>query len=1201
MLLHRLSLTAVGPFTGQELSFCEDGTGGGGPCGLHVIHGPNEAGKSSALRALRALLFGFHARTDDAFLHTYNDLRVGALVSRNGEAPRRFTRRKGNANTILDDAGQPVADGELTSLYRHVTEQKFDRFHGITHAELIEGGARLLDGDGELGEALFGASDQGRLLGELRVRAEEEVKKRLNSQNNGTLREAIDAYRQRRQAAEDKSLDPQAWRRMNDELASATKERASVDATLATLAGRIATLCRIRNARPHLGRRQLVLERLRDLQSLPDLPTEFDGRVEQAVATWREADRQLTARISQLAKTAEELQAIPDPAMLLVRANVVDGLVRDARTAAEARSNLPALHADANAAERRAEQLRQDVAPDVDPAGLSSLRLPRDRRERIAELADEHPELQRRLATARELVANVNRRLESLGEADDSAPAEASDSEALALALQRSRAEGNVSGQLRDLRQERVDLADRAERIAAHLAPRLLEGSSEDLAGQLATLAVPAEEVVAALAEVLADAARAIAAAQDTVEAREDEVRRTEQELQAIREENDVPEEVDLADARQRRDALRQNVIEAWRAEQPLDASVADEYERAVSHADAVADAMRSAAEQVTKLKIARRDRERAATELEVVRQRHEMRRIAHKEEQVEWVEAWRKGSIDAGSVAEMTAWRRQHENLRDAVATIASLDKKIARLTKLTTDHIDLLMRLLGEQGETFRDEQIPADPPARLAALQALADRAVNEANRAQVLRERRDEERREAQREADDANDRIEQAQIALSDWEAQWQAALKAANRLLDERPAATVKALQAVQQLLDAADDAQRLRTEAEVTQQATAAFDARVESERTAFAALLAEEERRALESANVGGAVQLLRQHVDVARGRAAQREQLQKTQAQLVSERSTDEAEVKRARAAITTLARSAGVTDDDLAALESVARRHAERRATRQSLDAIDERLAEIGGGTRDVEALLREADDFADLDDGALASEIQQVEERREAQQAQRDALQQKIGRLMQQREEMDGRANAAEAAEEAAAVLGRVEAEMNAYARAMLTAEALRRAVDRHRDAQKAPLVEAASAAFATLTAGHFRGVRIFVDSRDRRLLGGIRREDANGEAPVPVSGMSDGTRDALYLALRLAHLRADARTNGPFPLVMDDVLVNADEERTAATLAALRDFATESAGQVVYFTHHRHVADLAAQAGGRVQYLDRPSAIVAGA
>ena len=49
MKILELRLTAFGPFTGRVLDLSS------GNQGLHVIFGPNEAGKSSALRAFRGM------------------------------------------------------------------------------------------------------------------------------------------------------------------------------------------------------------------------------------------------------------------------------------------------------------------------------------------------------------------------------------------------------------------------------------------------------------------------------------------------------------------------------------------------------------------------------------------------------------------------------------------------------------------------------------------------------------------------------------------------------------------------------------------------------------------------------------------------------------------------------------------------------------------------------------------------------------------------------------------------------------------------------------------------------------------------------------------------------------------------------------------------------------------------------------------
>ena len=74
MKLLRLNLKAVGPFSSAVLDLSA------GQHGLHLIYGPNEAGKTSALRAISHLLFGFPHLSADNFVHPNEQLRVGATL-----------------------------------------------------------------------------------------------------------------------------------------------------------------------------------------------------------------------------------------------------------------------------------------------------------------------------------------------------------------------------------------------------------------------------------------------------------------------------------------------------------------------------------------------------------------------------------------------------------------------------------------------------------------------------------------------------------------------------------------------------------------------------------------------------------------------------------------------------------------------------------------------------------------------------------------------------------------------------------------------------------------------------------------------------------------------------------------------------------------------------------------------------------------
>jgi uncharacterized protein YhaN len=74
--------------------------------------------------------------------------------------------------------------------------------------------------------------------------------------------------------------------------------------------------------------------------------------------------------------------------------------------------------------------------------------------------------------------------------------------------------------------------------------------------------------------------------------------------------------------------------------------------------------------------------------------------------------------------------------------------------------------------------------------------------------------------------------------------------------------------------------------------------------------------------------------------------------------------------------------------------------------------------------------------------------------------------------------------------------------------------------------------------------------------------------------------MSDGTADQLYLSLRLAGLEHYLDANEPMPFIVDDILIKFDNTRAVAALKALAELSERT--QVVFFTHHRHLMELAA-------------------
>jgi DNA repair exonuclease SbcCD ATPase subunit len=88
----------------------------------------------------------------------------------------------------------------------------------------------------------------------------------------------------------------------------------------------------------------------------------------------------------------------------------------------------------------------------------------------------------------------------------------------------------------------------------------------------------------------------------------------------------------------------------------------------------------------------------------------------------------------------------------------------------------------------------------------------------------------------------------------------------------------------------------------------------------------------------------------------------------------------------------------------------------------------------------------------------------------------------------------------------------------------------------------------------------------------------LKIDDGAGKS-LPLEVLSRGTREAVFIALRLSLAAAYARRGVMLPLVLDDVLVNFDRDRAMHAARTLKTFA-ELGHQVMMFTCHEHIVDI---------------------
>jgi uncharacterized protein YhaN len=134
----------------------------------------------------------------------------------------------------------------------------------------------------------------------------------------------------------------------------------------------------------------------------------------------------------------------------------------------------------------------------------------------------------------------------------------------------------------------------------------------------------------------------------------------------------------------------------------------------------------------------------------------------------------------------------------------------------------------------------------------------------------------------------------------------------------------------------------------------------------------------------------------------------------------------------------------------------------------------------------------------------------------------------------------------------------------------------RQALDRvrsnfERTCQPATLASA-SRYLERLTRGRYRNIWTPLGQRELRI------DDERGHT-LTVDKLSGGTREQLFLAVRMAAVRQLAQQGVELPMVFDDVLVNFDQLRTEAAVETLLEFAEQNQ-QVLFFTCHLHLAHM---------------------
>ena len=725
----------------------------------------------------------------------------------------------------------------------------------------------------------------------------------------------------------------------------------------------------------------------------------------------------------------------------------------------------------------------------------------------------------------------------------ENAPSAPDLSPALPAALQDAQAMKASPARQRTLQAAQVEAAALLETALAALSIWRMEVAA------LGRLQLPADEQLTALKAERGGLANTVETSRQQCEQAQDEARQSALALEQFAASHSVVTLDEIREARTQRDMLWGRIKQA---QEPL-AEAAPQLDRAIVEADRLVDSQRDHIADSTRLLSLRHDSERdEATAVARRRQLAEAKR-ALADFEARWATQAQAMGLPGMALLDLSNWQIQRRAVLDAAATVQARAAELVAEQTAEATAADTLRAALQASGATA----VEGEP---LPVLCNRADDLIRMQQAAEVTARQRAGQLDEAQKEFARQQQALRDSELALAQWQDRWESAVKSAalegDWLTPDSARHAIDVAEHVLSLLTQADDMRQ--REIQGMQQELAAFEAAAE----ALAPALDRSDEDAFAWA------QSLTQRLQRAR-------EVQQARTRFSGEILNSEAQVRAADAAL-------AATRASLSSLYALARSE-DHAVLRKQIADSDRRRALDAELQHYRQAILNDGDGLS-LDDllaacdavvhETLKPRLEELDTRLSALVGQQTHLATKLAQAQAEVDKVDGGAEAAQAESKRLESLAQLGDAAERYMTVSAGHRLLRWAIDRYRERKQGPLLQRASELFSRLTLGSFSRLVPDFEVSPPRLIA-VRPTSER----VGIDGLSEGTRDQLFLALRLAALEMQIDGDRPLPFIADDLFVNFHDSRSRAGLTALGDLARKT--QVIFLTHHEHLVEVA--------------------
>lgn len=1150
MRITRLDLLRYGKFTDKSVELPHADKD------FHLIVGPNEAGKSTIRNAIQELLFGIETRSSYNFLHPHSDMRIGTLIEY-GDDKLDFIRTKARTKTLQTVAGLPLQDNALTPFLGQVDRDFFDQMFGLNYDRLVEGGQAILSASNDVGQILFQAAAGIASLGDVRDRLEDEADK-LWSKRKSNEREyyiASNELEQAEDALKQATVRTKDWQeartkvdQIGDDLKLAREQYRAMEQERIQLE-------RVRRVAPMLttlAELELQLTELGEVASLPENAADQLASAEKEIAIATQSFKFFEKQVSELQDKIKRLQ--PNESVL--------GREADIQALSEMRLQLRNHEVDIGKREEEIRVLWQTIEESmrqlswpVETEDVVAQRLPGSLvRSEIDNLIRRYESLAQALVTAEESLRSKADEVKSIAQEIASLPATEIPL-TLSGALATARSLGDIEAKQSQIEAQIAKLTRELEHAAIEL------GEWSTGASSLRKLLPPTQDEVNALIKQRSDLALAVSTSKERLNEVCAGIKSLELEILQYKSKHHPVTLADVQNVRTSRNLTWQSI----KAGNVTLKDAAIGFEKEVAESDTLSDKRHDKATEESELQSRLDQLQKLQLQQESFESRVQDNALSLTNFDLSWDGRIKNIGLAGMPLLQVNGWRSVRERvlaatdtLLDAQSSQESLNKSVSQVKKSLVESLSAIK---------------PESSSLNLSALMILAEDIVMTSNSTQVRRDTLTTQKSRAEAVITDLKSKVNQAQLAVETWRVDLQKNLAIAHLPIDANIGTIEGALTLFENMSQQLQKIRDIRsTRIDMMQRDLTNFKVTAKSLANDLAPEIAKES---------SDQIALLLTNLLTNELTASQ--ELSRLTAELETANKQSQAEnsrIAKANASIEPLLHISGVIDND--GLHVAIAKSDQLRALTVAINQNSQQLSHSGEGL-DRSALKAE---FETIDVSMISVRLSEIKFETDAVVNQQNQLSGELTSAEAVLGKISGQDEAARAESHRQEALARMSNAAERYIKVYTASKLLRWSIERFRESKQGPMLARAGSIFEGLTRGGFNRLVVDYESEPFKLSG----QRATGGL-VSIEGMSEGTRDQLFLALRLAALELHLEQSLPLPFIADDLFINYDDGRAKAGLEALSKLSEMT--QVIFLSHHEHLVPVAQSVfGNRLNVID---------